>query len=503
MNAKRPLTLAGATVWKKAIPMKQSYSNVEEDQAESTEAVAARAPLDLRSPEGRTDVANGRRFAQRHRNRVRWCDAMQSWLYYDGRRWDRDSQRIVDALAKDTSAEVWGQTSTVLPDVDQGTGRSLLKHAHHTASAGGLSAMLSLARSEPGIPITPEDLDVDPWAFNVLNGTLDLRTGAIWSHDSADLITKLSPVVYDPAALCPTWDHMLETTMAGRRDLIDFVQKAVGYSLTGSTREQVLFLLHGSGANGKSTFVNAVHNSIGDYAMATVDKLLMATKGDRHSTELVDLEGKRFASSAEFKDGGRLNEALVKQLTGSDRIRGRRLYEDNHEFVPTHKLWLSTNHLPQIKGTDHGIWRRLRIIPFTVAIPKGEQDEQLAEKLDAERAGILAWAVRGCLAWLQGGLEQPSAVADATSDYKRDQDVLGAFLDECCVRGKGRAKASAVRERYVAWCKANGEEALNATRMGNALTKLEINRRTSNGVWYMGLELILEQPEYLEGFSNN
>jgi len=285
--------------------------------------------------------------------------------------------------------------------------------------------------------------------------------------------------------------------MDGHADLITFLQRAVGYSLTGSVAEQVLFLLWGTGANGKSTFVNAVLDVLGnDYAMQAPDGLLTVKKGDAHPTERADLFGKRFVSSIEIEDGARLAESMVKQLTGGDSIRARRMREDHWQFTPTHKLWMAANHKPTIRGTDHAIWRRVKLVPFVVTIADADQDKGLGEKLKGERAGILAWSVRGCLDWQKNGLGNPDAVRQATAEYRGEMDVIGAFVAECCIENdRFTAKASTVYAAYSKWCQANGEYAVNQRRFGLAITERGIERYTNNGIWYRGLGLDAEGTE--------
>lgn len=458
--------------------------------------------LDPRGASARTDAANAKRLAQLYGADLRWCEVWGKWLAFDGRRWAIDSQRRVDAMAKDVAEALWRQTAVLLPDLDFATARDLTAFARTTASARGISAMLTLAKSEPGVPILPGQLDCDPWALNVLNGTLDLRTGELRAHERAEYITKLCPVEYDATAICQTWEAMLATLMADNRELIEFLQRSLGYSLTGDVSEQVLLLLYGAGANGKSTFLNAVMATIGsDFAMQAADGLLTVKNGETHPTERADLFGKRFVSSIELDDGKRLAESLVKQLTGGDTIRARRMREDHWQFDPTHELWLATNHKPVIRGTDHGIWRRIRLIPFEVTVAKADQDTKLPEKLAGERAGILAWMVRGCLAWQQQGLGEPEAVADATNAYRNDMDVVGAFLAECCIENHAfSAKASNVYSTYATWCRANGEYAVNQRRFGLAVSERGIDRYTNNGMWYRGLGLPTEPTEPTERF---
>ncbi len=259
--------------------------------------------------------------------------------------------------------------------------------------------MLKLAESELGVPVLPEDLNRDGWLLNVPNGTLDLRSGTLREHRREDLITQLCPVDYDPAAECPLWHQTLNTFFARphrerQAELIDYFHRGAGKSLAGVVRDHVLLFAYGTGSNGKSTMLNALQETLGpDYAMKATAGLLMASKTDAHPTGLTDLYGKRLVVAIETESGRRLNETLVKELTGGDKIRARRMREDFWEFSPTHSIVLATNHKPTVRGTDHGIWRRLRLLPFTVSIPDGQADKSMPEKLRAEAPGILAWLV--------------------------------------------------------------------------------------------------------------
>jgi putative DNA primase/helicase len=357
--------------------------------------------------------------------------------------------------------------------------------------------MVELAKSEPGVPVTPERLDADPWVLNVCNGTLDLRTGHLRPHARADLLTKLAPVTYDPGALCPTWEAFLSRILAGDVALIRFVQKVIGYSLTGSTQEQCLFILYGAGANGKSTLIQTISALLGDYARQTPTESLLVQRGDGVRNDLARLQGARFVSAVEVEGGRRLAEALVKQLTGGDTITARFLYGEHFEFQPMFKLWLAVNHKPVVQGTDHAIWRRLRLIPFTVTIPAAEQDKRLTEKLRAELPGILRWAVEGCLAWQQEGLAPPTAVKRATGDYRAEMDVIAAFIRDCCVvEPQRQVSTSELYAEYRGWCEQMGESAVTQKAFGTALRERGCTPgRTSGGRLWVGIALREEETE--------
>ncbi|MGH8480791.1 MAG: DNA primase family protein, partial [Gammaproteobacteria bacterium] len=363
---------------------------------------------------------------------------------------------------------------------------ALAKWAVKSESHERRSKMLASAQAIEDVPVLPKHLDQDPWALNVGNGTIDLRTGALRPHAREDFITLGIDVSYDPEAVCPAWDRFLREVFAGGGETIAFVQRAVGYSLTGTAREHALFILHGTGSNGKSTLLDTIHDLLGAYAGRVPAELLMARRGEHHPTERATLYGKRFVATAETGDGRRLNEDLVKSLTGGDPIACRRMREDFWEFKPTHKLWIGTNHKPQIKGTDYAIWRRIHLVPFNVTFHRSgtpRQDPMLPERLRSELSGILRWAVEGCLAWQQDGLNPPDAVRGATETYRAEMDVLAGFLEECCVLDRrAEAGASDLYRAYCAWCDASGERAESQTSFGGRLTERGLDRRKSLGI---------------------
>lgn len=447
-----------------------------------------------------TDMGNAKRLVARHGHDLRYCHPWSKWLVWNGRRWIKDATAEVIRRAKDTVTQIYAETAQAFDDEAR---KAIARHAIRSESEARIKSMINLAESE--LPVLPEDLDADKWLLNCANGTLDLRTRELRPHQREDLITKIIDVEYDPNAKCPTWLAFLDRIMAGNVDLIYFLQRSVGYTLTGNTSEQCLFFLHGCGANGKSTLINTIGKLMGDYGLQTPTETLMVKKGDGVNNDIARLKGARFVSAVETEEGRRLAEVLVKQLTGGDIITARFLHAEFFEFRPTFKLWLAANHKPVIRGTDNAIWRRIRLIPFNVTIPEAERDKELPEKLKTELPGILAWAVEGCVAWQVEGLDPPDEVRLATQGYREEMDVLAGFLAECCVVAEYRkAAASDLYAAYVKWCEANGERIQSQRAFGMRLTErgfVRLRGTAGRHVWE-GLGLVdhdREEPVRKEG----
>jgi len=437
-----------------------------------------------------TDLGNSERLVAQHEKRLRYCYAWSKWLVYEGGYWRDDRPGLVVALAKETVRSIYKEAAE---EVDDKARAALASWAKASESHSRITAMIALSQSALTIDYT--DLDLDPWLLNVRNGTIDLRSGVLRPHNRYDWITRQVPVSYDPAAACPTWHAFLESVLPGNGEMIAFLQRVAGYSATGSVREQCLFFLHGSGSNGKSTLLRTLQAALGSYAMQAKPELLLAKRDADHPTEVADLFGKRLVVTTEVEDGRRFAEALLKQLTGGDRIRARRMREDHWEFDASHKFLLAANHRPIIRGTDHAIWRRIHLVPFEVKIPEERKDKDLPDKLRAELPGILAWLVAGCLDWQQGGLRVPAPVRSATASYRAEMDTLGDFLADCCVVvSHARVKASALYTRYTQFADEQGEKlTLSQKAFGTQLKERGFsNERTKQGYVWTGLGLLAD-----------
>ncbi len=414
-----------------------------------------------------TDLGNAERLVARHGDDLRYCHPWGKWLAWDGRRWAVDATGEVERRAVETVASIYIEAANAN---DKDERKVIARHAERSEARRAIDAMIALARSRPGVPIMPDDLDDDPWALNTASGTVDLRTGDLRAHDRSDLITKITPVEYDLDAQAPIFKRFMEQILP-QEAVRGFLQRAVGYAATGVAREEMLPILHGLGANGKSTLTGVLLEALGDYAIQAAPDLLMLKKG-AHPTELADLFGARFVVCMENEEGRRLAESLVKHITGRDRIKARRMREDFWEFDPTHTVFLGTNHRPEVRGTDHAIWRRLKLIPFDVTIPEAEQDKTLPETLRSELRGILAWVVRGCIEYQRYGLGEPERVKDATKGYRSDMDPLEAFIDECCVVGpEVWCKFANLYSAYTRWCEESNEDSIKKRRFADRLTE--------------------------------
>lgn len=470
-----------------------------------------------------TEVGNARRFVARHGERVRFCHARRRWLIWNGQCWAWDEAGRAVALMKDAVAGAGVRASLTMVDEHQAarTGTAPSKDTVARAGALGkwslksqtariLESSLRMAESEPGIPVGIDMLDQGEYLLNAGNGTLDLATGRLRAHQQADLLTRVIDLDYNPRAACPLWEATLRKIFkqpgdpARTDELLRFVQRWAGYCLTGCMTEHAVLVLFGYGGNGKSLFVNVLSRVLGPYAGKAPERLLTQTRGERHPTELADLQGTRLLVASETERGHALNESRVKDLTGGEVVKARGMRQDFFQFKPQAKIILSSNYKPAIVGTDAGIWRRLRLVhlrqqfrdekeaerdgvPFDPALAK---DPHLEEKLVDELPGILTWAVRGCRDWIANGLGCPAVVAEATASYRAAEDLLGQFLQERCVRGDFRIKAGSLLSAYNQWLKGAGVEKPETNRgLCEALESRGFTRVVSNGVRWCGLDL--------------
>jgi putative DNA primase/helicase len=495
----RELSRRGAEVFWVALPEVSGVNGVDDLLAQcGPQAVLSffdkATPAESKRVFKNTDYGNAERLVADYGLNLRFCQPWKKWLCWNEKQWASDETGEVVRLAKATARRIYREAAEI---EDDGPRKAAAKWAHESERAERIAAMIKLAQSEPGVPALPAELDSDRWLLNCLNGTIDLRTGKLLPHRRKHLITKLAPVDYDPATTCPRWLRFLEEIFEPHPDIVPFIQRAVGYSLTGDTREECLFLLWGTGRNGKGTFIKIVAAALGDYA-GTAD---FSAFVQRHSDngprdDIANMMGKRFVSAQESREGAALAESLVKWLTGGDRVRARRLYENSYEFDPTHKVWLATNHKPAIRGTDPAIWSRLKLVPFEVSF-EGREDKTLKQALLRELPGILAWAVEGCRLWQKEGLSFPESVVNATSEYRRDSDQVRRFTEECCTVGQfAQVKARTLYGAYRKWAEQTGEEILSETAFGIRISERFRKEHKESGTFYAGISLKHDYLDY-------
>jgi len=423
-----------------------------------------------------TDVGNGQRLAARHGRDLRYCAPLATWFLWDGQRWRPDAGNAVRELGKATARSILVEAALI---DDEDRRKAFIKHAFASERDRSLRAMLWCAETEPSIPVMPEELDADPWALNVLNGTLDLRTGELRPHRREDLLTHLCPVAYDPDARSELWEGFLERVTCGDLALQQFLQQVAGYALTGSTREEKLLFVYGPARSGKSTFLGALQATLGEDYSHTCDfeAFLKRKPTGGPKDDLANMAGKRLVVSVETDEGARLAEGLIKQLTGGDRVRARRLYANSIEFLPQFKLFLAANDRPKARDDDDALWERILEVPFPNSIPRSERNPDVKTALcDPARSGaaILAWAVTGCLAWQHDGLQVPQAVELSTASYRESQNPLKEFLAERCVlTPEAWTPSAAIMDAYRQWAQgANVRYPLTAKAVGDKLRAL-------------------------------
>ena len=434
------------------------------------ETKPAPTPPMLSDDENLTDLGNCRLMRRLHGQDLRYVPGF-GWHTWEQGRWQEDETGAVERMAKAVCGEL-NRYAWLQQTEDQR--KKALSWALKSEGAPRIKAMIELVRSEPSITIPARQLDAGAWLVNTPTGVLDLQSGRLREHRREDLQTKWTRTPYDAEAQCPRFLAFLHRIMGEDEELVSFLQRAFGYSLSGSTREQKLFLCYGTGSNGKSTLMEVLRKAFGDYARAApFESFCESFHGGGSSgpnEDIARLAGARFVSAVEGGASARLNEGLVKQLTGGDVVVASFKYRSVFEYQPAFKIWLSSNHKPRIQGTDEGIWRRVCLIPFEAHIPDEEKDHELPAKLAAEAPGILSWAVQGALRWQRDGLRPPTRVIAATTDYRAESDVLGQFLEDCCEVDRIVAcKASELYAAYRRWCEDNGNSPMSQTSFGKRL----------------------------------
>lgn len=441
-----------------------------------------------------SDLGNAERLVARYGRDLRYCHELGTWFVWRGTHWGENDDGEVERRANETARSIRTEA-----EHEKDPQRSTKLHGHAIRSEGRYGRDMMIKMAEDLIPTQKETFDSDPYLLNVLDGTIDLRTGELLEHDRENMITKLIPLKYNRRAKAPRWRQFLDEIFEGDAELVDFVQRAVGYSLTGNVSEQILFLCHGIGANGKSKFLEAISHVMGPYARAADPDLLLARLGDAHPTSIADLFGKRLATTIETKKGRSFDEQKLQWLTGGDKLAARKMHQDFFEFWPTHKFWIATNHLPNVEVTREAFWRRIIAIPFTRVFSPSEQDPELSDTLAEEARGILAWAVQGCVAWNDGGglkVNLPERIREAQGKYRRENDQIIRFIEQVCLLDAdgededGEEGSQHLYDAYKAWCAATKEKTLSLREWSPEMERLGIKKKNKRkGAFWIGITI--------------
>lgn len=436
------------------------------------------------------DTGNAKRVYDAYGEIIRYNVENKCWVLWNGKFWNDDVQNkvkfFVEKVAEDIKQEAFEEE-------DDDKKKALNKCYNRLMNSSGKEACLKELQHINEIPVCNNDFDKLNNFLNIKSGVINLRTGELLPFKKELMISKFVDIELlegKPVA----WLKFLDEIFLGDKELIHFIKKAVGYTLTGSIKEQCLFICLGEGSNGKSVFLDIVSNLLGQYSTTAQVESIMVNKsyGSGANTDIARLKGARFVTTSEPNEYSRLNEGLIKQLTGGDKVTARFLYGREFEFKPEFKLWVATNHKPIIRGTDNGIWRRIMMIPFDATFSKEQQDKNLEKKLKAELPKILAWALEGCQEWIEEGLEPPAKIQQATSEYKKEMDVLSNFLAENIVEEEGTfLKASLIYREYLKWAKENNEYEMSSTKFGKEISKKYEKIKRSDGIYYKNIKMPL------------
>ena len=432
-----------------------------------------------------SDAGNARRLVRLFGDSMGWVPQV-GWFWFDGTRWQRDVDGELMRRAKTVTQAIIDGSKHFPADARS----EAVKFALRSELAPRLAAMIELAKSESGIALPYPRFDVDRWLAGVERGAVDLRTGAFLVPPAGAYLSRRLGTEYNPHAQCPIWCAFLDRITASDMSLIAFLQRAIGYTLTGNTGEQVFFVLHGPGANGKSVLLRVVRELMGEYGADAAIGTFLDRARRESSNDLARLAQLRFVCASELDEERPLAESLVKAVTGGEAISARFLYGEYFEFEPTFKVWIACNHKPRISGDDQGIWRRIRLIPLRVPIPPEEQDRDLLAKLRRELPGILNWAIAGCLAWQRDGLETPPAVMSATRAYRDESDSIGEWIRErCAVEPSAAIQAKLLYQDYAKCIEERGARPLSMKRWAQRMSDRGFEKNEGRVITYRGIAL--------------
>lgn len=449
-------------------------------------------------PRSWDDTGNADRFIDRYGNLYRFSYINNKFYIYDGTKWTLDDRGLIRKLIDEMIESMKHEKIIISEDTEEEDAQKefqkFLKKTRGTQAKKNITNELMHRK-----PITPDQFDVDDMLLNVANGYVDLTSRELHPHDRGKMFSQIANTDYSEKMQPSVWLDFLNDIFDGNEEVIRYIQKALGYSLTGSTREQVMFILHGKGRNGKSIFVETISEILGDYSNNMQAKSLMVQKNDNVNTDIARLSKARFVTSSEPNEGFRFDEGLIKQLTGGDKVTARFLYAEEFEYQPKFKIWVSTNHKPIIRGTDDGIWRRLILIPFEVQIPEEKVDKDLKYKLLREAPAILNWMTEGAYMWMQEGLKMPDKLKEASQAYRTEMDVVEQFIEDECIKEDGaRVKASMLYSAYKDWANENGIYKMDNNKFGKKMMEKFKRKRFNNGYNYLGIRT----RERFDGLKN-
>ena len=428
-----------------------------------------------------TDVTNSEYFLKAYGDVIRYCYSWKRFIFWNGAYWESDSRPRVGPMCKHFIHKMYRGLRFIS---DTKLKIAFERHLIKSESFRRIQALEGLLKISDEILISEDELDKDIYLLNVKDLTLNLKTGKGNQPNAKQFLTKQSRFIFNKDAKCPIWGMFLMQIFNKDISLIHYIQKAMGYALSGDTSEQCMFILWGSGANGKSTFLNTILKLMGNYACNTSIETFMK-KHNEHSNDLARLKGMRLVTTSEVEQGQTLSESLIKIATGEDEITARFLYGEYFSYTPTFKIFMATNHMPKIRGADNGIWRRVKMIPFNVTIPPDQRDKHLSEKLLAENSGILNWLLQGYKSWVKEGLsDEPSVIKNANEQYRMDMDVVGNFINDCFELDASlnlRIHTKLLYDTYIKWCTRNNERVMSQKWLSMRVFEKGFQRKRTNG----------------------
>lgn len=440
------------------------------------------------------DTGNADRFIDRYGNLYKYSYIANKFYIYDGMKWKVDDKGSIRKLIDEMIESIKNEKVLHSEDVTEEEAREVFQK-YYKKTRGTQAKKNIMNELMHRRPATPDEFDKDDMLLNVANGYIDLTSRELYKHDINKMFSQITNTDYTEKMQPAVWLDFLNDIFAGDKAVIRYIQKALGYSLTGSTREQIMFILFGKGRNGKSIFVEVISEILGDYSNNMQAKSLMVKKNDNINTDIARLSKARFVTSSEPNEGFRFDEGLIKQLTGGDKVTARFLYAEEFEYTPKFKIWVSTNHKPIIRGTDDGIWRRLVLIPFDVQIPEEKVDKDLKYKLLREAPAILNWMAEGAYMWMQEGLAMPEKLKEASKDYRNEMDVIEQFIEDECKRvDDGKEKANELYELYKQWANNNGNYKMSNKDFGIKMKEKFKYKKTNSGMFYFGLKIPSKYP---------